>query len=125
MRDLLQTGARRVYSTDRSNGACIVYADPADPRSGRVWPRAIPPHLSPCRVDRSRGLGQHRCSASHADVVAGYRAWRDAAYAEAEAACNGYTEDAYGRPTEEARDYWSCRQRPTFGAYLQEMRRTG
>lgn len=116
MRDVLQTRRRRMYGTDRSNGATIVYADATDPRSGRVWPRAIPPHLSPCRIDAGKGIHQHRCSATHADVVAGYRAWRDSEYAMAEDATH-----AYGT---ELADYWSTHARPTFRDYLTGTRRT-
>lgn len=117
MRDVLQfPRARRRYGTDRSNGACIVYADSSDPSSARVWSRAIPPHRSPCRIDAGKGLAQHRCSASHADTVSGYRTWRDSEYASAETATGAYAS--------ELSDYWRDRPRPTFRAYLQGIART-
>lgn len=117
MRDVLQTPrARRTYGVDRSGGATIIYADPADPCSGRVWARAIPPHLSPCRIDAGKGLAQHRCSATHADVITGYRAWRDSEYAAAEEATH-----AYGT---ELTEYWTTHARPTFRDYLTGTRRT-
>jgi hypothetical protein len=117
MRDVLQTRPRRMYGSDRSNGACIVYADPADPRSGRVWPNALPPHLSGCRIDAGKGLRQHRCSVAHRAVVDGYRAWRETEELMAEAATHGYAT--------ELAEYWSTHGRPTFGAYLRGLARTG
>jgi hypothetical protein len=117
MRDVLQSPrARRTYGEDRSNGATIVYADPANPSSGRVWQKALQPHRSPCRIDAGKGLSQHRCSASHADMVCGYRAWRDSEYAAAE--------DATGAYATELADYWRDRPRPTLGAYLTGLART-
>lgn len=106
-----------MYGTDRSNGATVVYPTddagvPAGP--GRVWPRALHPFRSPCRIDAGKGLRQHRCSASHASLVDGYRAWRDSAYAAAEDVTRGYGT--------ELDEYWQTRTRPTFGAYLQGMR---
>src|SRR5690348_356859 len=79
---------RGQYGSDRSGGATVVYPSTGDPvadtRGARVWPRALHPFASPCRIDPDKGLRQHRCSGSHADVVASYRAWRDGEYAAAE-----------------------------------------
>lgn len=118
MRDILQSPRpRRRYGEDRSNGATIVYGDVNDPASGRVWPRALQPHRSPCRIDAGKGLRQHRCSSAHASVVDGYRSWRDSEYAAAEDVTRGYAS--------EETDYWRDRARPTFGAYLAGLRSTG
>ena len=78
------------------------------------WPAALKASHSPCRVDRSKGLRQHRCSRAHAELVDGYRAWRDAAEADAEAATNGYAT--------ELDDYWRDHERPTLKAWLTGMR---
>lgn len=54
------------------------------------WPNALPPNLTPCRVDTSKGKAQHRCSGSHASMVETYRAYRDHLNEEAEAWAIGY-----------------------------------
>jgi hypothetical protein len=74
------------------------------------WTRALHPSRSPCRVDAAKGLLQHRCSRSHAELVDGYRAWREVAHAAAEASTIGYDTELV--------DYWSSHERPTFRAYL-------
>ena len=74
------------------------------------WPRALHPAQSPCRIDASLGRHQHPCSREHAELVEGYRAWRQAAEAEAEAETLGYAT--------ELADYWSTHDRPTFRTYL-------
>lgn len=67
---------------------------------------------SPCRIDVAKGKRRHRCSRQHADVVYGYRAWRDYEYDRAETEAGGYAT--------ELTDYWQQHpdRRPTFGAYL-------
>lgn len=119
MRDVLQRGRpARTYGVDRTGGLAVVYADPDDlvGTSARVWPRALPPHRSSCRIDASKGLRQHRCSRSHTELVDGYRAWREAAEQAAEAATNGYAT--------ELAEYWQQHERPTLKAYLQGTGRT-
>ena len=74
------------------------------------WPNALHPSRSPCRIDRGKGRQQHRCSSAHADVVEGYRLWREVEERAAEEATHGYAT--------ELDDYWRDRQRPTFSAYL-------
>lgn len=78
------------------------------------WPRALHPRRSPCRIDAGKGRHQHRCSASHAGIVDGYCAYRDAAYAAAEDATGGYGA--------ELAEYWQSHERPTLRAYLLAMR---
>jgi hypothetical protein len=75
------------------------------------WQRALHPSRTHCRIDASKGVRQHRCSWSHVEVVDGYRAWREAEEAAAEAATNGYET--------ELAEYWRENRRPTFRAYLQ------
>ena len=75
-----------------------------------IWPSALHPGATPCRVDQSKGNRQHPCSFSHRDVVEGYRAWRESEEEAAEKATQGYAT--------ELADYWRDRQRPTFRAYL-------
>jgi hypothetical protein len=74
------------------------------------WPRALHPAQSPCRHDTSLGRRMHRCSAAHASLVDGYRAWREAAHETAEAATLGYAT--------ELADYWREHPAPTFREYL-------
>lgn len=118
MRDLLQTPRPvRRYGEDRTGGAAVVWETDADGQqtgTGRAWPRALPAHRSPCRHDASKGVRQHRCSRSHAELVEGYRSWREAEYAAAEDATSGYAT--------ELAEYWSTRERPTLKAYLIGMR---
>lgn len=79
------------------------------------WPRALRPTQSPCHIDRSKGVHQHRCSAWHADVVEGYRLW----VASVEAQCEA---EAIGYATEQA-EFWAARGgRPTFRDYLAGLR---
>lgn len=103
-----------MYGSDRSNGATIVYPVDANGATlhtaGRVWPLALQPHRSPCRVDASKGLRQHRCSAHHAYVVEAYRSWRDGILAAAEEETHAYAGDE--------RAYWREHDRPTFRAFL-------
>lgn len=82
-----------------------------------TWPNAVDPARTGCRVDRSKGVHQHRCSRAHAETVDGYRSWVAHEEATAEAATHGY-------PTELA-DYWRDRGgRPNFRTYLLDMRST-
>jgi hypothetical protein len=81
-----------------------------------TWPAALDARRSPCQVDRSKGLRQHRCSHAHAGVVDGWRAWRDSAEQAAEAATSGHAT--------ELAEYWRDHERPTFRAYLMGMRDT-
>lgn len=77
----------------------------------------IPDRRSPCRIDQSKGARQHRCSSSHAELVEGYRLWRETEEAAAEAATMQYSA--------ELADYWQQRTRPTFRAYLLGTGRSG
>jgi hypothetical protein len=52
--------------------------------------RALADHLSPCRIDRDKGVRRHRCSPHHADLVEGFRLAVEAQNARAEAATSGY-----------------------------------
>ena len=120
MRDVLQTPRpSRTYGVDRTGGRAVVWETDAEGRptgKGRAWPRALPAHRSPCRHDSTLGIHQHRCSRTHAEVVEGYRSWRDSEYAMAELLTGGYST--------ELADYWSTRPRPTFRDYLTGMRNT-
>jgi hypothetical protein len=123
VRDILQTARTRhgQHGSDRSGGATIVYpatGDPAaDTRAARVWPNALHPFRSPCRIDPDKGLGQHRCSVSHASAVESYRAWRDGEYAAAEAHDAG-TASSPGHDAGDGDAYFDTRARPTFGTFL-------
>lgn len=121
MRDVLQRAQPpRLYSklsaTINAPGTLIVWRDADDIEHTRTWPNALPGHRSPCRPDRSKGVHQHRCSRAHAELVDGYRAWREHAYRTAEEAAIGYD-------TEEA-EYWQTHERPTLRAYLVAHRQT-
>lgn len=75
------------------------------------WPRALHPAECPCKVDQAKGVRQHRCSREHAELVEGYRSWREAAEQAAEAASAGYAT--------ELADYWrTAGGAPTFRRYL-------
>jgi hypothetical protein len=78
------------------------------------WPNALHPARSPCRIDRTKGRQQHPCSASHADVVTGYRLWRETWEDAAEAATIGYAT--------EMTDYRRDHPAPTFRTYLTDRR---
>jgi hypothetical protein len=129
VRDIHQTArtSRGQYGSDRSGGATIVYpatADPAaDTRAARVWPNALHPFRSPCRIDPDKGFRQHRCSGSHASAVQSYRAWRDGEYAAAETHDTG-TANSPGHDAGDGDAYFDTRARPTFGAFLTMMRDT-
>lgn len=115
MRDILATGRpRRVHSrvsaTINGPGTLIVWTDADGTQQTRTWPNALPGHRSPCRPDRDKGVHQHRCSRAHAELVDGYRAWREHEHAQAEQATQQYA-------AEEA-DYWRTHTRPTLKAYL-------
>lgn len=81
------------------------------------WPNALHPRRSPCRIDATKGTRQHPCSTAHADMVEGYRSWRDGEYALAEQTEAGTAHS----PRDEPGTYWETRTRPTFGTYLREM----
>lgn len=75
------------------------------------WPNALHPRLSPCRGASDR----HPCSRAHAETVASWRAWRQAAQDDAERARYGDantpgTEDVPALPT--FRDYLRMTARP-------------
>lgn len=74
---------------------------------------ARPRFRSPtCRV--SDGPRRHPCSPFHADLVEGYRIWRDVELEIADLECIGYQT--------ELDEYWLTHERPTFGRYLRDMR---
>lgn len=114
MRDISQAQrpARR-YGSDRSGGVTIAEIPGRPASEGHVWPHALNPMRSPCRVDRGKGLAQHRCSHAHATLVDGYRAWVRNEEAAAEAATHGYET--------ELAEYWATHTRPTLKAYLLGM----
>lgn len=116
MRDVLQRPRpRRVYGRrPGATGTLVVWRDAEGREHTRTWPNALPGHRSPCRIDSTKGLRQHRCSAAHASAVEGYRAWREHELAQAEAATHGYET--------ELAEYWREHERPTFKAYLLGMR---
>lgn len=114
MRDILSTPRRRMYGRAPATGTLVTWRDATGRVHSRTWPNALPQHRTPCRIDETKGVHQHRCSATHRDAVEGYRAWRAAELEAAEAATL-----AYGTEEDE---YWETRTRPTFKAYLQGMR---
>lgn len=99
---------------DPPTGTLIVWRDGDGVEHTRTWPNALPRHKTPCRVDSTKGIHQHRCSPAHRDAVQGYQSWREAEYEAAEAATNGYAT--------ELAEYWLTHTPPTFKAYLQGMR---
>lgn len=94
-------------------GTLVVWRDDAGQERTRTWPNALPGHRSPCRVDASKGLRQHRCSTAHRALVDGYRSWAESARLAAEAVTHGYEA--------ELAEYWQAHERPTFRAYLLAM----
>jgi hypothetical protein len=66
---------------------------------------------SPCRDGKG-----HHCSRAHAELVEGFRCWRESEYARAES-------ETYAYDTELS-DYWQTHARPTFRAYLEGMRQS-
>lgn len=98
----------------RDVGTLVVWTDADGRERTRTWPNALPGHRSPCRPDSSKGLRQHRCSRSHAELVDGYRAIAHAEELAAEAATNGYAT--------ELAEYWRDHPRTTFRDYLIGMR---
>lgn len=116
MRDLLQRGrpARAYGRRPGATGTLVIWTDDNGVQQHRTWPRALPGHRSPCRPDAAKGLHQHRCSAHHAGIVEGFRAWAEVERLAAEAATHGYAT--------ELAEYWASHTRPTFKAYLQGMR---
>src|ERR671926_2018602 len=97
MRDL-HAAARPSRAYGRRPGAVgtlVVFSDADGVERSRTWPNALPGHKSPCRVDSSKGLRQHRCSPAHRDLEEGYRTWRQSWEDRLEAAAMGYaTEEA-------------------------------
>lgn len=115
MRDALAMPTpRRLYgrlsATINGPGTLVVWRDTDGTQHTRTWPNALPGHRSPCRPDAAKGLHQHRCSRAHAELVDGYRAYREHANAEAEKATQQYAA--------ELADYWRTHERPTLKAYL-------
>lgn len=78
------------------------------------WPNALHPSRSPCRIDRAKGVHQHRCSASHADRVESHHLWREIEERVAEETAIGYAT--------ELEEYWKTHERPTFARFLRDMR---
>lgn len=116
MRDILQRpSAARLYGTNvpRKRGRTIL--DPLTGEALAEWPNALPERRSPCRSDATKGIRQHRCSEAHADLVRGYRTWRDDILATAESVTKGYKR--------EEDLYWQDHDRPTFRAWLTASRR--
>lgn len=77
------------------------------------WPNALPPWRSPCRIDESKGKGQHRCSHAHGTMIETYRAYRDHLNAEADEWAIGYAT--------ELETYWrevKPGQRPNLPRFL-------
>lgn len=68
-----------------------------------------------CRIDKTKP-NPHPCSRYHADLVEGYRSWRDVEHARAEQESIGYQT--------ELDEYWETHTRPTFGRFLRDMRHT-
>lgn len=113
LRDIHRDHARR---RPAGSGRLVVWRDADGREHTRSWPRALPAHRSSCRHDASKGVHQHRCSRSHAEMVDGYRAIREAEEAAAEAATSGYET--------ELASYWAEHPRTTFKDYLMGMRDT-
>lgn len=105
----------RVYGRQqpRDRGTLVVWTDDEGREHTRTWPNALPGHRSPCRIDGSKGLHQHRCSPAHRALVDGYRAIREVEERAAEAATQQYAT--------ELAEYWAAHPRTTFRDYLQGM----